>query len=85
MHTYEGGFEDADGTCHKSPAVTAVLRARRWSRITRSMLFCRAAAVVLRGEVSAILFSVLDWRDSVLHAQRHEDGQGYVAQLRSAP
>ena len=48
------------------------------------MPFCRAAAVVLRGEVSVTLFSVLDWRDSVLDAQLHEDGQGYVAQLRSA-
>ena len=85
MHTYEGGFEDADGTCHNSPAGTAVLRARKWSRITRSMPLCEAAAMVLRGEVSVILFSVLDWRDSVLDAQLHEDSQGYAAQLRSAP
>ena len=49
------------------------------------MLFCEAAAMVLRGEVSVILFSVLDWRDSVLDAQLHEYSQGYAAQLRSAP
>ena len=49
------------------------------------MPFCKATAMVLRGEVSVILFSVLDWRDSVLDAQLHEDSQGYAAQLRSAP
>ena len=48
------------------------------------MLFCKAAAMVLRGEVSVMMFSVLDWRDSVLDAQLHEDSQGYAAQLRSA-
>ena len=41
--------------------------------------------MVLRGEVSVILFSVLDWRDSVLDAQLSEYSQGYAAQLRSAP
>ena len=49
------------------------------------MPFCEAAAMVLRGEVSVMMFSVLDWRDSVLDAQLHEDSQGDAAQLRSAP